>query len=191
MEGRTVDEGRIIWTRVIDWEAQRARRQKFLRFYVGPSVAALVVALLVGGFWAMLGVLIFLGLVGLLLGAWVEMTNFNLRSNRELRVEGRELVLGKRRIELDRVRCFTTHMRTASTMVGGSYDASSEVGVAVFFLPDGQTDLSGKEIDLVWPKLEESELEPIREALEAELPGKGLTLEAFRDPETRRALASG
>lgn len=50
----------------------------------------------------MLGVLIFLGLFGLLLVAWVEGRNFNLRQNRELRVIGNEIVMGKKRADIAR-----------------------------------------------------------------------------------------
>ncbi len=83
----------MIWERTIDWDLQAKRRRQFVRFFVAPAFLAMLIALVAGGVWEMLGVLIVALLFGLLVRAWIELRNLNRRRFRTLRVIDGELAL--------------------------------------------------------------------------------------------------
>ncbi len=183
-----ISQGRVIWERTIDWNLQAKRRRQFVRFFVGPALLALLIALVVGGVWAMLGVLIVALLAGLLVGAWIELSNLNRRRFRTLRVIDGELVLDnvKQRVPIRQVQRFTTQMMEigSTTSAGGTtVDSSIAAGGARFLIKLDEirrgrlTDTSHDWIDFKWPLMTPDQLEEVRAAIEPELPV------AWTDPE--------
>lgn len=171
----------MIWERTVDWELQAKRRRQFVRFFVGPALLALLIALVVGGVWSMLGVLIVALLSGLLVGAWIELRNLNRRRFRALRVVDGELVLDdvKQRVPIRQVQRFTTQMMEigSTTYAGGTtVDSSIEAGAARFLIKLDEirrgrfTDTSHDWIDFKWPLMTADQLEEVRAAIEPELP---------------------
>lgn len=180
------DDGEVLWTRDIDWDAQRERRIKLAKFYGGPFGLALVLALVLGGFGAFLGVLIAGGLFGLLIVGWVEAKNHNLRSNRELRVTDGTIVAGGHTIPIADVERFTTYMTsiesTTATYVGPMSSAVS-AGAAEFELtpvPGGSR--RPKPPRILWLQMPDEDLASVKEALETVLPDRWQELEMFRKP---------
>ncbi len=174
-------QGRVIWQRTIDWDLQSKRRRQFVQFFVAPAFIAMLIALVAGGVWSMLGVLIFAALFGLLVGAWIELRNLNRRRFRALRVIDGELVLDnfKRRVPIRQVQRFTTEMMTieSTTYAGGStVKGSMGVGAARFLIRLDETrrgrfaDTSHDWIDFKWPLMPPDQLQQVRSAIEPELP---------------------
>ncbi len=187
-----LSQGRVIWEREIDWGLQAKRRRQFVQFFVAPALTAMLIALVAGGVWSMLGVLIFAALLGLLVGGLIELRNLNRRRFGTLRVIDGELALDnfKRRVPIRQVQRFTTEMVTidSTTNTGGSTVRSSmQAGAARFLIKLDQTrrgrfsDTSHDWIDFKWPLMPPDQLDGVRAAIEPELPV------AWTDPESFQA----
>jgi hypothetical protein len=185
-----ISQGRVIWERSIDWDLQAKRRRQFVRFFIAPALLAMLIALVAGGVWPMLGVLIVVLLFGLLLGAWIELSNLNRRRFRTLRVTDGELVLDnvKQRVPIRQVQRFTTEMIEigSTTYAGGTtVDSSVEAGAARFLIRLDEirrgrfTDTSHDWIDFKWPLMTPDQLEEVRAAIEPELAVNWIEPESF------------
>lgn len=182
--------GRTIWQREIDWERQASSRRKFVKYYVAPSALVMLIVLVAAGPWEMLGVLILTGLFGLLLGAYVELQNFNRRRLHTLRVIDGELVLehNKQRVLIRNVQRFTTEMtsiQSTTYAAGTQVDGAMEAAAARFLVKLDEirrgrlTDTSHDWIHFVWPLMKEEELETVRAAIEPELPVDWIDPDSF------------
>jgi hypothetical protein len=108
--------GVVIWRRAVDRAAATQRWNKLARYYGVPMAVALVVALVLGGFGAFLGVLILLGLFGSLLVGMVFLTNHNAAANATIELVDGYLMLGRRRVEIAAVTSW------AMTVSGENWD---------------------------------------------------------------------
>ncbi len=188
---REAIQGRVIWEREVDWDLQAKRRRQFVQFFVAPAFVAMLIALVAGGVWSMLGVLIFAALLGLLVGGLIELRNLNRRRFRTLRVVDGELVLDnfKRRVPIRQVQRFTTEMVEieSTTNTGGSTVRSSVAAGAARFLVKLDETRHGRFsatshdwIDFKWPLMPPDQLQEVREAIEPELPVTWIDPEDFQ-----------
>lgn len=181
----------VLWQRSIDPDAQSRRWRKLALYYGLPVGVALLAGLLLGGVGALLGLLIFLGLFGLMLAAWILLLGHNERVNPEILLEDGSLSVGRRRVRVDEVEAWTTAMTKASTSVGAPNQVSQSFTLAKVFLrvpvvrdgaratrPDGGPAFDV--VEFVWPSLSREELDTIRVALEPHVPGPYVTLEEIR-----------
>ncbi|MEM9608398.1 MAG: hypothetical protein AAGA99_13310 [Actinomycetota bacterium] len=175
----------VIWTRRVDEAAAKERNQKFLRFYVAPVVATIIIGGAFGGIGAVLGLLILFGLFGLLLGGWVFFNNVQYRQNPELRLrDGSTLAIGKhqmaRTFDLSAVESWTTKMGTLRTStyvpsISWSVSGTSPTAEVLLRFPElTETGEVGVRADggrahrieaFFWLKMPESELDEVREVL--------------------------
>jgi len=130
--------GEVIWQREIEHDRLAGRWRKFLLFYVAPSVAVLVIGLVVGGVGPFLGLAILLGLFGLMLGALVFFKNLGAKQNATISLHDHHLVFGRRRIDLRRVESWTTRSDDVDWGVGsqllfGNATAGNAITAQVVF----------------------------------------------------------
>jgi len=174
-------ERQIIWTREVQNTAIARRWRQFLMFFVGPAVLALAVGALVGGVGAFLGLAILLGLFGLLLFGLVFFKNLSAKQNQTIVCEGDHLVLGHRRVDLDRVESWSTRSDDPNWGVGsqalfGNPMAGNAITAQVLFRltvldaagqrlmrPDGGARY--EIIDFAWAEMPEDHLDRLRHAI--------------------------
>lgn len=181
--------GTVIWTRPIDHEAIARNKQRFLRWYVLPSIALALLALVLGGPGQMLGVLILLGLFGLLLFVGVWAVGVTKRQNPEIRLDGQTLVLGNKRIDLTDLESWTVFQSTGFNAVSDSPSGGLS-SVVLFRFPDYHEGERGVRMDggaafrtesIGWANMPESDLMGVRESIAPHMPAPYVEHERFRD----------
>ena len=194
-------DGMVIWTRRVDEQAQRRRRNTFLKWFVAPAALAIVITGLLAGVGGALGMLILLGGFGLLLGGWVWANNLQLRQNRELRLlSDGQLAIGKhqnrRTFDLGSVERWTTQIgtfRTTTPIPTSSVSVSGSTPTAEVILrypnltDDGRV---GTQADggaafrlesFFWLQMPQEELDEVRAVLERHIDGPWVDPDRLRD----------
>lgn len=108
MSDSSTSPGTVIWTREVDHDALADRWRKLGKYYGLPCLAALVIALVAGGFGAFLGVLIVLGTFSLLVVGWVFFKNVGARQNATISLVDDHIVMGNRRVDRSRIESWAT-----------------------------------------------------------------------------------
>jgi hypothetical protein len=179
--------GEVIWQRTIDRAAIAGRRRKFYLWYCVPVLVLAVIVGVVTEPFGALGVLIFFGLFGVLLGGWVFIDGFSRSSNPVLTRDGDVLRHNKRTaVPIGQVTKWTTFPRAANfTFYNGSFVQTTHnesLYVAAFLVEarqlDGTTHLDTKE--LVWSLLTDDDTATLRAAIERELPNRWVPVDEFR-----------
>lgn len=185
MDGVTGTGGtasQVVWEREIDPAAQAGRWRKLGLFYGAPMAVALVVASVLGGLGAFLGVLILLGLFGLMLVALVFFTNFNARANSRIKLGDGHLVMGQRRVDLARVEAWSTRASAerwavSSVALRGNPMAGNAITAEVLFRvavhdQNGQREIwpNGRPafevVGFSWAEMPPDQLDRLRAALD-------------------------
>ena len=194
-------DGTVIWTRRVDEQAQRRRRNTFLKWFVAPAALAIVVTGFVAGVGGALGMLILLGGFGLLVGGWVWANNLQLRQNRVLRLlPNGHLAVGKhqtrRTFDLGSVERWTTKIGTFRTMTmvpTSSVPVTGTTPTAEVILryPDLTDDgRVGTRADggaafrleaFFWLQMPQEELDEVRAVLERHIDGPWVDPDHLRD----------
>lgn len=160
---------KTIWERPVDLDQQRKYLQRFWLFYGVPAGLIILVGGLIEGLGGAAGLLMLLGTLGGMIFFTIWLMNRTKRTNTVISRKGDELCWASRRVRIGQIDRFEVAMRTASmSMVGitGSHtDAAADLGVAAFFLKDGSS------VEFVFAHLPRDQLDDLRRALEAELPG--------------------
>jgi predicted lipid-binding transport protein (Tim44 family) len=164
-----------IWERRVERDKHRRNLRLFWMLYGIPAGIIIVVGGLIEGLGGAAGLLILLGVIGSMIFFAIWLTGRNERTNPTITRDGDHLCWASRRVPISQVASFTTFQREASmTMVGitGSHtNAAADIGTARFELTDGNT------VDFAFPHLDDHQLEELRAALDAVLPGKWRPLE--------------
>ena len=159
----------IIWERPVDLDKQRRNLRLFWLLYGVPAGLIILVGGLIEGLGGAAGLLILLGTLGAMIFFTIWLMNRTKRTNTVISREGDELCWANRRVRIDQIERFKVVMKQASmSMVGitGSHtNAAADLGVAEFFLVDGSS------VEFVFAHLPHEQLDGLRVALEAALPG--------------------
>lgn len=149
----------VIWTRTIDTEAS-ARAWRQLGLFGGiPAGVALAIALIFGGFWTFLGVLIVAAIVLALWASWVFFNQLGKRMNPTVSLDGNELVWARRRVPTGDVVLWSTFHTEASMSLADNQDASGHLGAIRFRLRDES------ESEFLWANLPDEDLESLKLAV--------------------------
>lgn len=163
----------LIWSRTIDWNAQKRRRNRFIHWYVFPSATLIVIVALAFSVGEALGLLILLGLFGSLVGTWVLLNNLLYRLNPELLIDcNGNLLVGrnKRPIDLSNLESWYTrtgaiHTSTYVVTSSTTSKATFDTGVLVLRFASSDSAAGNEEQCIQWPFLPDSDLERLREIL--------------------------
>lgn len=163
----------MIWRRRDDDGSSRKRWRRFLLWYVAPSAAAVVVALALGGPGAAAGVGILLGILGVIVAAWVFVVGLSKRIGAEIRLVDGQLICGKKSVSVDAIERWTSYrpkMQRHGTGVNAGID-----GVVAFRVPDedeGHRSVrpDGRpaftHVSFIWAAMTGHEFDEIRAAIE-------------------------
>ena len=167
-------DGTIVWKRRYDEAVHAQREKRFWLFYAAPAAVIIVITAVVAGFGGAAGLLILFGLFGAMLYLWVWLTSRNERTNPTVILDGGRLHWGKRSVPIADVVRFSTFMGSASASVSPNTTARATLGKAKFLL------IGDTEIEFVWAELEEAQLDELRAALEAVMPGRWRPIDDLR-----------
>lgn len=164
-------EGEIVWARQFDDAASKRRWKAFRRWALLPLAVVLVVAFMLGGVGAFLGVSILAGgLVGMV-AVLFWLIDVNLKQNPEIRLVDGRLVQGRRAVTVADIERWTTRR---STSVRRNLDSSPETQV-IFRVPVFHDGVRGERADggpafetssFAWGQMSTEELDGVRDALE-------------------------
>ncbi len=177
-----------VWQRQFDEGAASHRWSRFVRWFVAPSAAIGLLALILGGPWALLGVLILLGSVGALLALWIWIYDKGLRANRTIDLIDGKLVLGRIEAPIAAIEAWTTHKSTSVGTVTNGVASGGPSAQVIFRVPvmrDGVRGLrpdGGPAFELVrfpWPEMTSDELAGIRQALAPHISAPWVELDAL------------
>lgn len=172
-------QGAVVWKRQIDEAAAGRYWRKFGLWYVGPTVVGALLALVLGGPGAMLGVLILLGGIGALIALMIWLFDKGRKANAEIRLVDGQLVDKTTAVRTSDVEAWTTH----KSRVAGSRGPTAHVFFRVPVMRDGVRGVrpdGGPAFDLVrfpWPEMTAEELVGLRLALEPHLQAPWVPLE--------------
>ncbi|MEE9414441.1 MAG: hypothetical protein V3V01_04085 [Acidimicrobiales bacterium] len=178
--------GLLVWSRQIDESAIQPRWAKFGKWFAAPAAAGALLALLLDGFGAMLGVLILLGGIGVLLALGIWSLNKNLRSNPKIQLVDGVLVQQKTSVKVADIEAWTTHKSTGSASVTSSVNK----GMVIFRIPvirdgvRGARPDGGPAFELVnfsCPEMGETELAGLRDALNPHIAAQWVPFESISD----------
>ncbi len=163
-----------VWERQIDEGAASRRWSQLLRLYVMPSLAIGVLALVLGGPWELLGVVILLGSIGLLLALWIWIYDKGLRANTTIDLIDGKLVLGRYEASIADIEAWTTHKSNSVGSMTNGVSTGGPSAQVIFRIPvmrDGVRGVrpdGGLAYELVrfpWPEMSSDELAGVRQAL--------------------------
>jgi hypothetical protein len=176
--------GTIVWQRSFDEKALRRRWRFFTRWYVIPLVVALLVALVLGGPGAMLGVFILFGGIGALLAFALWLYDRSLREHPEIHLVDGRLVQGDTAVCLDDVEVWST-LRSL-----GSSATASPIAVVIFRVPhvrDGRRGVrpdggaAYERVRFGWTEMTSTELDEVRRALAPHVPAPWVPADELHD----------
>lgn len=177
-----------VWQRQIDEGAASRRWSLLVRWFVVPSAAIGLLALILGGPWALLGVLILLGSVGGLLALWIWVYDKGLRANTTIDLIDGKLVLGRIEATVADIEAWSTHKSNSVGSVNNGVSTGGPSAQAIFRVPvmrDGVRGLrpdGGPAYDLVrfpWPEMTADELAGVRQALASHITAPWVELDAL------------
>ena len=186
----------VLWTRPIDHD-KIARRRRNLGLYYGlPSLAALILALVLGGPGQAAGVLILVGLFGLLVGGMVFFKDLNAKMGGTIKLADGKLVFGQRQVDLARLESWTTVSMKEDwgvmdqALFGNPMAGNAITAKALFRLAhydeSGQrgTNLEGgpgyEVVEFAWAEMTPEVLDDLRKTLEPHLFAPWVPLDQLR-----------
>ena len=177
-----------VWERQIDEEAASRRWSQLLRWYVAPSVAIGVLALVLGGPWELLGVFILLGSVGALLALGIWIYDKGRRANTTIDLIDGKFVLGRIEVTVADIEAWTTHESNRIGSMDNGVSSGGPAAQAIFrvrVMRDGARGVrpdGGPAFDLVrfpWPEMTTNELDGVRQALTTHIRAPWVELEGL------------
>jgi len=161
----------VIWQRVIDYDKIDQRKQRFLKMFVGPAVAILLVVVIFTGLANGAGAAIVLGIVGLAWWNTVRYKSLSDQSNPTMTFDGERLSVGERSVLVADVKRYTTMATSIQTSVLGKY-SRIHLGKVVFRTDNPGTRRDPQLVEFGWPNMDEAEVDRIDAALEPILRGR-------------------
>jgi len=181
------DGDRVIWTRNIDFDAQRRRWRTFRRFVIVPGVLLSAGIWIVRGWQEGLGGLFLLALFGGLIAAWIWLLSFTERQNAEIVLTacGR-LKLGRKpripAVPVADVRAWSSGAtRTSNSLANQRSHADKHVDLAVVSFRFRSESSVTEPVRFAWPSMPVAEIDGIREALAPHIPAPWVPLSQLDD----------
>lgn len=183
-EVHDLGKGVLVWQRRIDEEALEDHWRRFGLWYAAPAAVGALIAIVLGGFGEMLGVLILLGGIGAMIAGWIYLHGKSMRANPEIRVIDGQLVQANNTVTVADIEAWTTHRSTASG--GGGVGNNGPAAMVILRIPvirDGVRGVrpdGGEAFELVrlpWPEMTPDELTGVRTALTPHIPAAWVTID--------------
>lgn len=177
--------GTVVWARRVDEEQSGREWRRFGLWYALPAGVIALVALLFGGFGALLGVLILLGGIGGMIAFWIWLTQRNRRTNPDIRLIDQRLVHGSGSVHLSDIEAWSSRYASGG---GGSISSGSPASI-VFRIPvmrDGARGVrpdGGPAYEVVhffFPGMHGHELDEAAHALQQWIPAPYVDIEGLR-----------